>query len=303
MEELKNDQAVILKGVGGHYHLHRFSPFFTGIAVPRGIFRKKNISPLPGDIVEYASSGDPDIPYVINKIMPRKNQLKRPPMVNLDILLITVSTVLPPPDFYLLDRLSAYAVMLSIKPFLLLTKMDLLDPNSLILNKIFDNYNPAKFPIYQLGFHKTEELKRLKKDISGQVVAFAGQSGAGKSTLTNRLFEQELMPTGKLSKKAGRGRQKTRHIELFPYANSYVADTPGFQTINLEELDLDPNKFANSYPEIEYLSAYCRFNNCTHVHEPGCAVLNASEAEINPERLERYQFLRKEIEEYNSNKY
>ncbi|HZJ68883.1 MAG TPA: ribosome small subunit-dependent GTPase A [Candidatus Eisenbacteria bacterium] len=299
MRELKHDQAVILKGVAGQYHLHRYSPIFNGVAVPRGIFRKQNISPLPGDIVEYSKSGNPETPYLINKILPRKNQLKRPPMVNLDVLLITVSTVLPAPDFYLLDRLSAYAVMLSIQPFFLLTKMDMLEPNPRILKRILDNYRPAQFPVYQLGFHDQKELKRLKKDIAGQVVAFAGQSGAGKSTLINRLFNQDLMETGALSKKAGRGRQMTRHIELFPFENSYVADTPGFQTINLEELDLDPFKFANSYPEIKYLSAFCRFNNCTHSHEPGCAVLSAEEKEMHPERLKRYQFLRKEIEEYN----
>lgn len=142
MKKLNTNQAVIVKGVAGQYTLHRYQPYFEGIAVPRGIFRKDKVIPLPGDLVEYSASGDPDIPYVIEKILPRKNELKRPPMANLDILLITVSTELPVPDFYLVDRMTAYAVILNITPYLLLTKIDIDDS---IVSVILDNYNPAGF--------------------------------------------------------------------------------------------------------------------------------------------------------------
>ncbi len=300
MNKLKENQAIILKGVGGQYLLHRYHPFFEGIATPRGIFRKHDISPLPGDIVEFSSSGDPDIPYVIDNILPRKNQLKRPPMTNLDVLLITLSTHLPEPDLFLIDRLLSYSEMIKIEPILLLTKTDLTDAEKLVEKDLFENYQPAKYQILRFG-HDEDDLTLLKEIIKGKVVAFAGQSGVGKSTLINRLFDETKMLTGKLSEKAGRGKQTTRHIELFPYAESYVADTPGFQTVDFEQLNIKPQDFANSYPEIAKLSTQCKFNNCTHEHEPKCAVLNAERSMIHPERLKRYQVLRKEIE--NNNKF
>ena len=300
MKKLNTNQAVIVKGVAGQYTLHRYQPYFEGIAVPRGIFRKDKVIPLPGDLVEYSASGDPDIPYVIEKILPRKNELKRPPMANLDILLITVSTELPVPDFYLVDRMTAYAVILNITPYLLLTKIDIDDS---IVSVILDNYNPAGFSIYQLGFSNKAELSRLKNDIRDEIVAFAGQSGVGKSTYLNLLFEDSLMETGELSNKVGRGKQTTRHIELFPTGIGYVADTPGFQTINLAEIDITGAQFADGYPEIKRLSEHCRFNNCTHLHEPGCAVISAGPEQIYPERLKRYQFLRREIDSFYDNMY
>lgn len=295
MHKTTKNTAIILKGVGGQYTLHRYHPFFQGIATPRGIFRKHELKPLPGDFVEYAESGDPDIPYVIENILPRKNQLIRPPMSNLDVLLITLSTYLPEPDLYLVDRLLTYAVFLHIEPILLLTKMDLKDTERNIEERILKNYQPAKFPIYKFG-HDDDDLKLLRLEIKDKVVAFAGQSGVGKSTLINRLFGEKRMLTGHLSEKAGRGKQTTRHIELFPFGQSYVADTPGFQAIDFSQLEINPFELANTYPEIKTLAKNCKFNNCTHTHEPQCAVLNAKSDQIYPERLERYQYLRSELE-------
>ncbi len=295
MHKSAKNIAIILKGVGGQYTLHRYHPFFQGIATPRGIFRKHELAPLPGDHVEFAESGDPDIPYVIEKILPRKNQLQRPPMSNLDVLLITLSTYLPEPDLYLVDRLLAHAISLKIEPVLLLTKMDLTDTERNIEKQILNHYLPAKIPILKFG-QENDDLELLKSEIKDKVVAFTGQSGVGKSTLINRLFGEERMQIGDLSEKAGRGKQTTRHIELFPFGQSYVADTPGFQTIDFSRLNIDPFEFADAYPEIKALAKDCKFNNCTHTHEPQCAVLNAASDQIHPERLKRYQILRKELE-------
>lgn len=292
---LKNNQAVILKGVGGHFYLHRYHPAFEGVAVARGIFRKKDLIPLPGDIVEYSPSGDPDIPYVVDKILPRKNQLKRPPMANLDVLLITISTHLPEADLFLIDRLISYSILSDIEPVLLFTKIDLDDNKQTIL----DNYLPTGLKIFELGKQEDDDLHELKQYITDLYVALAGQSGAGKSTLLNRLFEQDRMITGELSDKTGRGKQTTRHIELFPFENSYIADTPGFQTIQFDQAEITEEEFANSYPEIKKLSDKCKFNNCTHRHEPGCAIKNADKTQIFPDRLQRYYYLRDEIKKIN----
>lgn len=297
MEQLRDREAIILKGVGGQYLLHRYKPKFQGLAVPRGIFRKNDQVPLPGDRVVYADSGDPDIPYVIDRILTRKNELKRPPMANLDILLITVSAALPEADLFLVDRLIAYAIFLQIEPVLLLTKLDLAGPDSAAYQTIRNNYLQTGLTMIDLGHGKVDELDRLRDLISGQLVAFAGQSGVGKSSLLNRLFGQDLMVTGGLSEKIGRGRQTTRHIELFPYKDSYIADTPGFQTISFDQVQISPEEFTASYPEFKGLASGCRFANCSHSHEPGCKVREASADQIYPDRLRRYQILRKEIEE------
>ena len=147
------------------------------------------------------------------------------------------------------------------------------------------------------------KLQRLKRDIKGKIVAFAGQSGVGKSTYLNLLFDNDLMETGELSLKGGRGKQTTRHIELFPNGESYVADTPGFQIINLTDVDLKGAQLAKGYPEINKLASNCRFNNCSHMKEPGCAVLNADIKQIHPDRIKRYQYLRNELDTFYANMY
>ncbi len=286
-------KAKILRGVGGQYLLHNHQTEFTGLAMVRGILRQKQQAPLPGDIVVYEDSGDPDIPYVINSICERKNSLPRPRISNLDVLLITASSTLPAIDYYLLDRLCAYAYFHDIEPVLLLTKNDL-EPDSETVAEFYRNYEPTGFPIFRTGLADGETLEHLATYLAGKNVAFAGQSGVGKSTLINRIFGIELMTVGKISHKGKRGKQTTRHVEFFPTAKAgYIADTPGFQTISLFDLQMQPAEFALGYPEIADSSEACRFRTCSHTGELGCVV--AEKQLMHPARYERYCELYKQL--------
>lgn len=238
-------------------------------AYARGILRQRRHAPLPGDRVRYAPSGDPDYPLVIESIEERQNVLLRPPLANLDNLLLTMALAEPWPDLLLLDKMALLAAHQGIEPVLVLTKYDLRERELLLT--ILRDYLPTAWPIYLTGAEAAPD-QDFFDFFRGRIIALAGQSGAGKSTFLNRQFARELMASGELSQKIGRGKQTTRHSELFRYQALYLADTPGFQSLQIEQMDLDVDDFARAFPEIAALEADCRFNDCRHLAEPGCAV-------------------------------
>ena len=244
--------------------------------------------------MNYQSSGDPDVPWVINDILPRRNVLPRPPISNLDILLVTVAATLPEIDYFLIDRLLAYAFFHQIEPILIVSKNDQ-NPLQENIDNFLANYRATGFKIFFTELTSELNIEEIKSAIAGKNVAFAGQSGVGKSTLINRLFGSQLMEIGQLSEKGKRGKQTTRHVELFPVDGGYIADTPGFQTINLYDLQMSEDDFAAGYPEIKQYSDQCRFRSCRHMSEPDCAV--KEHAGMHPDRYERYCQLRKQLAE------
>lgn len=264
--------AIITKAVGGSFHVAAPDMDFQGLAQARGIFRKHKNAPVPGDKVLIGPSGDPDLPWVIEKILPRKNRLVRPPMANLDVLLVTLSRTDPVVDFALIDKLIALAVNLDVEPVLVLTKGDL-DTDNTGLQTILYNYWSTGFPIFLTDADAAHTPEAFMHAFHGEIVAFAGQSGVGKSTFLNRLFGEELMAQGDLSEKIQRGKQTTRHIELFRFGkDNFLADTPGFQSLEIDRLELDLDVFDHAWPEIGKLSEHCRFHNCRHLEEPGCEI-------------------------------
>lgn len=288
-------EAVIIRGVGGHYTLHRHAPPFEGLAYLRGILRQSDVRPLAGDRVIYEPSNDPDIPYVVNQILPRRNVSVRPAVANLDVLVLTASVVKPRPDFFLLDRLIVYCRASGIEPVMLITKTDLAATKSkaALLDALKQNYANADVPIYTDGFDDDDtDLLRFMERIRGRIVAFAGQSGVGKSTKLNRLLGKTMSETGDVSGKIERGRHTTRETTLFPLEDGgYLADTPGFSVLNLADLEVTPEVLRDGYAEFDQLRGVCRFLDCRHDGDLGCAV---SDDIIHPERLDRY---RKLIEE------
>ncbi|HZW97803.1 MAG TPA: ribosome small subunit-dependent GTPase A [Bacillota bacterium] len=285
--------AILLRGIGGHYLLHSHQDNFQGLAMLRGILRLENVRPLPGDKAVYGPSDDPDIPYVIEEILPRKSFLARPGIANLDLVLITISASRPRPDLKMVDRLIVMSHTHDIDVILLINKIDELDdPTS--INNIKYEYAKAGIMIFETGFTSSEaDIQQLKDMIKEKTVSFAGQSGTGKSTLLNRLFDMELMETGGLSGKIGRGRHTTRYTELFPAeTGGYLADTPGFSQVNLAEADITLEDLANGYDEIRKVKNMCRFASCRHAGDLGCAV---TEETMPAGRYERYLELRTEI--------
>lgn len=285
--------ARILRGVAGVYRIVDPEAGITGQAVARGLFRKNKLKPLPGDFVSWESSGDPDIPYVITGIEPRKNELVRPPMANVDTLLLTAAAEHPAVDYHLIDRMLAYSLHHGIRPVLILTKLDLpgTEQNRARFGR---NYDRSGFSVHYLNACDDEGLQVFVKSLKGQFAAFCGQSGVGKSTLMNRIMNKDLLVTGELSERVGRGRQTTRSIEIYDVGDFFLADTPGFQFLDLSMLGLRGEDLPAAYPELDAISHLCRFQDCRHLGESGCA---AAKADIEPERLERYRDFRVALDE------
>ncbi len=270
----------IMKGIGGFYYVATAEGLVECKA--KGIFRKKGISPLPGDLVQLEQEGDSAI---IAEILPRKNVLVRPPMANLDVLFIVAATTEPAPNYLVLDKMCAIAVDKGITPVIVATKTDLCSQQELV-----EAYAKSGIEVIVAGREEEKALERIREIIAGRFCAFTGNSGVGKSTLLGRLLPKLHFDTAEISKTLGRGKHTTRQVELFSAFGGLIADTPGFSSLDMERANLilkENLQFA--FPEFEpYLTA-CKFTGCSHRTEKGCAVRAALEAgEIGQRRYESY---------------
>ncbi len=209
----------ILKGIGGFYYVEAAGIIYECKA--RGVFRKKDVTPLVGDWVQIHLSEDGT--GTISEIMPRKNQLIRPPIANLDQLFLVVSICDPAPSTLVIDKMIAAAEDQGIEPVLVVSKTDLQDAGW--LQAI---YEKAGIPFYALSSVTGEGVEKIRPLLKGKITAFTGNTGAGKSSLLNRIDPSFGLETGEISQKLGRGRHTTRHVQLLPVEGGYVADAPGF---------------------------------------------------------------------------
>lgn len=283
-------QGRIIRGVGGAYWIAATGE--TPVAgKPRGLFRHKGVSPLPGDRVDAVASGDSDFPLEITAIHPRSNQLPRPACANIDRLYLVFSCTNPAPDLYLLDKLMVLCGLSNIQPTIIWTKEDLVSHE---LDGLIDQYSGSG--IEQLSSSPDNWPETLNEAKQDELLVLAGPSGVGKSTLLNALLGTEQMRTAAVSEKTQRGRHTTRHMELFPYYAGWLADTPGFTSLDLDQLGILPEEIEAGYPEFD--NANCKFQPCSHLHEPGCAVQNliSEQPELVP-RYNRYRDLRQVLEQ------
>lgn len=272
----------IIKATGGFYYVDDGSVTYTCRA--RGLFRKNGESPLVGDWVTLELTVDGE--GYITQILPRKNQLLRPPLANLDRLVLVSSTCDPPPNFLILDKLMAIACHKDIQPVLAVTKGDLAAAD--MLETI---YRPLGIPVFAVGEDGSgSQLETLRALLSNGVSAFSGNTGVGKSSLLNRLDSRFCVQTGQTSKKLGRGRHTTRHVELYPFMDGHIADTPGFSAVEMERCErIEKEDLADCFIEFAPYLSKCRFTGCSHTVEKGCAVLEALEkGQIHPSRHESY---------------
>ena len=255
--------GIILKCIGGLYTVKSPDSIFECKA--RGIFRKSGISPSVGDNVILENG-------VISEIGERKNFLIRPPLANLDMIIFVVSTVSPSPNFLILDKFIAIAEYKKIEPVVVITKTDLSDGEPIC--KIYD-----KIGIKTLGIDYSDEssIQAVRELLKGKISAFTGNSGAGKSTLLNAVDPSLDIATGEISKKLGRGKHTTRHAELYELAGGgYIADTPGFSTFETNKYDIiRKEELADCFREFQGFVGDCRFRDCSHTCEKGCAVIEA----------------------------
>lgn len=287
---MKSLSGIIIKSTGGFYYVEVADVVYECKA--RGIFRKKNNSPRVGDIVNISV---PDDGYCsIDEIHPRKNSLKRPPLANIDILVIVVSTVEPSPNYLVIDKMTAAAVDNEIEPVVVVSKSDL-KPGEELLSV----YNKAGIKAFSYSADYKASIDAVKDYLKGKVSAFTGNSGVGKSTLLNALYPELELETGEISEKLGRGRHTTRTVELFKIGDGYVADTPGFSTVDLERYNMiDKENIMFCFPEFkEYLTS-CQFTSCSHTCEKGCEIIKAvNEGKISESRHQSYVAMYNEVKD------
>jgi len=285
----------IIRGIGGFYDVLLDSGE-TLTCKARGRFRNEGVTPMVGDIVEVSQ---PETGYAsLDDILPRVNALLRPPVANINLLVIVLSACVPKPDWLLADKLLIQAHSLSIEPLIVLNKIDSAKPE--IREQFLADY--AGYRTLLASSRTGEGLETLRDSLTGRVSCFAGQSAVGKSSLLNALFPQLSLETGSLAKKTDRGKHTTRQAQLWPFLGGAVLDTPGFSLFELSELTQDSLNTC----WVEFRGAYerCRFTGCRHIAEPDCAVKALlEEGRLTPARYERYIEILREIDQIRKHRY
>ena len=279
-----------MKSIGGFYYVRCDDREYECKA--RGSFRRSGSSPVAGDRVVISV---PDEGFcAIEEILPRRNTLRRPALANLDVLVIVCSTVDPQPNLMIIDKMTAAAYNRDITPVVAISKNDIKNGA-----EIAGIYRRSGIDAFLISPEGTDEARRLLSLLKGKVSAFTGNSGVGKSTLLNMLFPSLSLATGEISEKLGRGRHTTRVVELFDCGGCFVADTPGFSTVDLQRYELiDRERLQYCFPEFSDYLGECRFTSCTHVCEKGCAVLRAlEEGRIEPSRHKSYVTMYNEVKD------
>ena len=252
----------------------------------RGKFKNNEISPVAGDLVEIEIIDEEKKLGIINKIEERKNYLKRPKMANLSQIILVVSMKLPNPDLLLLDKQLVYAEYNKIKPIICLNKIDLEEEET--IDYIARIYKNIGYEVIKTDAKNAVGVDKLKEKLKNNITAFSGNSGVGKSTLINKIFNEKLTEEGILSKKNKRGKNTTTQVTLYKIEeNSYIADTPGFSTFDVNEIE--EKDLANYFIEFKPYIEKCQYADCSHIKEENCGVKKALEqGKISKERYNNF---------------
>lgn len=287
-------QGKIVKGIAGFYYVH-----VAGSGVyeckAKGVFRKEKIKPLVGDNVEIEVLDEKDMEGNITKILPRKNDLIRPAVANIDQALVVFAVTQPEPHFNLLDRFLVMMERKSIPTVLCFNKTDIAE--SPAVTELKQIYSGCGYPLLFTSAKEEENIEKLKELLKEKTTAIAGPSGVGKSSLINLLQSEVKMETGSISRKIARGKHTTRHSELLVLGkDSYIMDTPGFSSLYVNDFEKEELKYY--FSEFDPYEGKCRFNGCDHIHEPGCAVKAAvEEGKIHRVRYQDYTEMYRELQE------
>ncbi len=287
--------GYILKGIGGFYYVETSEGIFECKA--KGKFRKEKLTPLAGDRVEITLREGQE--NTIDAIFERKNKLIRPPVANIDKLMIIVSVTSPLPNPFIVDKLTVIAERNSIEPVIVITKSDLEEEKA---RELFDIYSSTGYRTYLFSSKDKRNLEEIRSEFAGCLTALTGNSGAGKSTLLNSLDSNLRLPTGEISSKLGRGRHTTRQAEIFHIGDGLVIDSAGFSSIEFsgENLFL-ANELQHCFREFEEHIPLCKFNGCSHINTKSCAVIEAvSKGIISKSRYESYTAMYEELKNIKS---
>ena len=284
----------IVKGIAGFYYVH-----VEGKGVyecrAKGIFRNVHMKPLVGDNVcidildEQAMEGN------VTEILPRKNELLRPAVANIDQALIIFAIVKPDPNFNLLDRFLIRMERQKLPCIICFNKQDIASEEE--RGALQKAYETCGYQVLFVSAVKQDGIEQLRDLLAGKTTTVAGPSGVGKSTIINCLHPEANMETGSISRKIERGKHTTRHSEIFALGeDTYIMDTPGFTSLAISEILKE--ELAVYYPEFRQYEPYCRFRGCAHINEPDCRVKEAAQCgDISQVRYENYKMLYQELKE------
>ena len=285
-------QGIIVKALSGFYYVENGDNVIECRA--RGALKNKGISPLVGDMVEFSASSKQE-GYAVEKILPRKNSLVRPPVANIDKAFIVSSYTTPAPNYLIIDTLIAICEYKNILPVLVFNKSDLGD-----FTDWCECYTDAGYKVIVTSAEEASGIEELANEFQNCVSVLTGNSGVGKSSLLNLLIPELNLKTGEISEKLGRGRHTTRHTQLYKLPHGgYVADTPGFSSLEIDKTDYDfKENLAYCFKEFEQYLPNCKFTGCSHTGEKGCAVCDAvNNGKIAKSRFDSYILLYNELKD------
>ena len=287
-------EGKIIKGIAGFYYVYVVE---SGLyeCKAKGKFRKEKIKPLIGDLVGIRVLDEVEKSGNIEHILPRKNELERPAVANIDQALVVFSVTDPKPHFNLLDRFLVMMERKGIPVVLCFNKKDIAAQEEMAQLK--DIYGACGYPLVLSSALRQENIECVRTLLRGKTTAIAGPSGVGKSSLINLLQSEVRMETGSISKKIARGKHTTRHSELIRIdEDSYIMDTPGFSSLYVNDFEKEELKIY--FREFTAFEGKCKYYGCGHVHEPGCAVKQAvEEGKIHKIRYGNYLEMYRELKE------
>lgn len=286
-------KGLIVSNVSNIYEVEDSKSSNIIKCIPRGKFKKDDIIPAVGDIVEFEYQTQTD--GIINEIHERKNYIKRPKMSNITQMIFVLSMKMPKPDLLLLDKQLAFAEYNNIKSTICLNKIDLEKDD--IIDNIYNIYKKIGYTVIKTNAKSGEGIDEVRKCLKNNITAFSGNSGVGKSTLINNIFKDTLTTEGEVSNKNKRGKNTTTAIKLYKIDNdSYIADTPGFSTFDIYEIKSE--KLCKYFIELAEYMQNCEFIGCTHIKEEKCGIKKAvQENKISKQRYDTYCKLYNELKE------
>lgn len=284
-------QGKIIKGIAGFYYIETEQGLYECKA--KGAFRNQKKKPLVGDNVDISIQDEENKNGNIQEILPRKNQLVRPTVANVDQAVVIFAAASPAPNFNLLDRFLISMEQYNVETIICFNKSDLVTKEE--KNNLKKIYEPCGYQVIFTSVKSAYGLDAVTALLKGKTTVLAGPSGVGKSSMINYLKPDANMETGQLSQKIERGKHTTRHSELFKLEkDSYIMDTPGFTSLYLENLEKED--LAYYFPEFENYYTDCRFQGCMHLMEPDCKVKEAvTQGNISVVRYENYKLFYEEL--------